>query len=1062
MRKRVFLLLSFVLAVAMSIGVLTACGGGKGTVELNKTSLTLVVGKAQSLTATASNGSEIEWSSDNESVASVAENGRVTAVATGTANVKATAKKGGASATCAVTVVSIDFKSGDEVVTEISMDMRTDLQLSIVTSDNSTATAWKSGDDEVATVSESGLVTGVFPGETNITVTTSSGVNAQIAVTVNPSGDFQEIVEGSANAAAGEWWYYTNKADGRQTNVNVANYFEGTVTFDYSGEGNWYIDDIQLGHKAPNGTTAGWKKVTGKIVSDVAGAITIFDTTVVLVEGDTTFSVCYQQTSGGNDLFIRFANTKAGSLLNAASVVISDLVWEDHTVEDLTTPSFTLTESDVAIEDNTNEIEGVEFYQIGLFKDADAKTPTYTQNFDISGGELDVSTVETNGEYIVRVKAVGNPGYNSSAWSEGNDVTYTVNNASISYKLADSGESGATASGKWTYWAGDGGTVKETPTYANGTVTLKSVDFGWAFYSTQIFRYYGAYSTGTDLRVTMNINSTHAGHITISGNVVELKVGNNEIELYYKAPAGATISIQMGVNGSNPPVDLKVDSENENDVIVVLFSNVVVEEFIPEPLETPSGEYTEVGEGDEKSVVITIIDEVNDETLVAKYEVGFFDASDKLIGTATIEEDGTFSDLAIKDGTYSLKVRAVPNKAAYGNSEWSAAIKEGYVIDNGGITYNIEFGGSGESVNSSTNPGTWFYWNDQNWTGSTVKMNQAIFSRNTVTLSYTVTAGASNNGVQLFYVNPDLTNGKDYKLTLKIHSDEAVDVTINGTAYSLVKGDNNLTVYYKEVEGHASSFSMQVKVSKDTVANNSLVLSELAWAEYTYIKLDAPVIAIDSEGVVTITDTNEAGVAGYVAGYYDNGGKLIASVKVENGKKIDVSVVQSGDYKVKLMAKAAQGSGYSDSDWSASVDYTVVNDAGVQYDMFLAADQESQYTDKFAVWAVQSAWDLSGNVDVSTAKYDNGTITITFTSSGTCTFGLQLKYKNTQGASGCSFDIEASSDMSIQIGNPIQSNVSLTANESQSLTFKGDYFYLHVDTSKTSGGTITVTNIQWN
>ena len=341
-------------------------------------------------------------------------------------------------------------------------------------------------------------------------------------------------------------------------------------------------------------------------------------------------------------------------------------------------------------------------------------------------------------------------------------------------------------------------------------------------------------------------------------------------------------------------------------------------------------------------------------------------------------------------------------------------------------------------------------------------MNQAIFSRNTVTLSYTVTAGASNNGVQLFYVNPDLTNGKDYKLTLKIHSDEAVDVTINGTAYSLVKGDNNLTVYYKEVEGHASSFSMQVKVSKDTVANNSLVLSELAWAEYTYIKLDAPVIAIDSEGVVTITDTNEAGVAGYVAGYYDNSGKLIASVNVENGKKIDVSVVQSGDYRVKLMAKAAQGSGYSDSDWSASVDYTVVNDAGVQYDMFLAADQESQYTDKFAVWAVQSAWGLSGNVDVSTAKYDNGTITITFTSSGTCTFGLQLKYKNTQGASGCSFDIEASSDMSIQIGNPMQSNVSLTAHESQSLTSKGDYFYLHVDTSKTSGGTITVTNIQWN
>ena len=48
----------------------------------------------------------------------------------------------------------------------------------------------------------------------------------------------------------------------------------------------------------------------------------------------------------------------------------------------------------------------------------------------------------------------------------------------------------------------------------------------------------------------MKINATVAGSITIAGEVIELKVGNNTINLENKTQgANSTFSIQFGVNG---------------------------------------------------------------------------------------------------------------------------------------------------------------------------------------------------------------------------------------------------------------------------------------------------------------------------------------------------------------------------------------------------------------------------------------------------------------------------------------------------------------------------------
>lgn len=79
-------------------------------VSLDKTELALTVGDTQALTATITpddaNNKSVSWSSDKPSVATVDENGKVTAVAEGTAKITVTTVDGKKTADCAVTVTA--------------------------------------------------------------------------------------------------------------------------------------------------------------------------------------------------------------------------------------------------------------------------------------------------------------------------------------------------------------------------------------------------------------------------------------------------------------------------------------------------------------------------------------------------------------------------------------------------------------------------------------------------------------------------------------------------------------------------------------------------------------------------------------------------------------------------------------------------------------------------------------------------------------------------------------------------------------------------------------------
>ena len=78
------------------------------SVALNKSALTLTIGATVKLTATVSPDDAADksviWSSDNEPVATVSDDGTVTAVAAGTATITVTTTDGGKTASCTVTV----------------------------------------------------------------------------------------------------------------------------------------------------------------------------------------------------------------------------------------------------------------------------------------------------------------------------------------------------------------------------------------------------------------------------------------------------------------------------------------------------------------------------------------------------------------------------------------------------------------------------------------------------------------------------------------------------------------------------------------------------------------------------------------------------------------------------------------------------------------------------------------------------------------------------------------------------------------------------------------------
>ncbi len=151
---------------------------------------TVAVGKTYKITPTfkpayASN-KKVTWSVDTVSVATVDQNGVVTAKKVGTATVTCKSADGGFVAKCKITVI-IPTTSVKLSKTSATVNSGKNLSLSATVSPSNATdktVKWKSSNTAVAKVSSAGVVTAVAGGSAEITATASGGQTAVCKITV--------------------------------------------------------------------------------------------------------------------------------------------------------------------------------------------------------------------------------------------------------------------------------------------------------------------------------------------------------------------------------------------------------------------------------------------------------------------------------------------------------------------------------------------------------------------------------------------------------------------------------------------------------------------------------------------------------------------------------------------------------------------------------------------------------------------------------------------------------------------------------------------------------------
>lgn len=162
-------------------------------VSLNQTTAAIRTGGTLQLTKTitpnnATNQS-VQWTSSNTAVATVSASGLITAVANGTANIQVQTVDGSYTASCAVTVttgVTGVTVAPSTVTLSLAGTKTSQLTPTVAPAAASNkAVTYTSSAPAVATVSSTGLVTGISAGSATITVTTVDGsFTATTAVTV--------------------------------------------------------------------------------------------------------------------------------------------------------------------------------------------------------------------------------------------------------------------------------------------------------------------------------------------------------------------------------------------------------------------------------------------------------------------------------------------------------------------------------------------------------------------------------------------------------------------------------------------------------------------------------------------------------------------------------------------------------------------------------------------------------------------------------------------------------------------------------------------------------------
>lgn len=180
------------------------------SVSLSASNLKLAVGgEPSTLTATVepnnATNKNVSWSSSDPEVATVAD-GVVTPVKAGAATITVTTEDGEYSATCKVTVIqpATGITLDKQKVTLVGAATE-QLKATVVPAEADQTVVWKSSNESVATVDQTGKVTSVSKGAATITASTEDGTYSQdCAVTVSNPATNLTVDQTALNLKKGE------------------------------------------------------------------------------------------------------------------------------------------------------------------------------------------------------------------------------------------------------------------------------------------------------------------------------------------------------------------------------------------------------------------------------------------------------------------------------------------------------------------------------------------------------------------------------------------------------------------------------------------------------------------------------------------------------------------------------------------------------------------------------------------------------------------------------------------------------------------------------------------
>lgn len=259
-----------VLAILFAICFSSSCTKYDNTkvaeVRINKTELTLIERDFETLVATVTPATalnrKVTWNSDDPNVAKVDETGRVTAVKAGKANIIVITEDGNKTASCKVTVEAI-------AVTGISFNKK---DLTLVKGGSETLTVkvipknasnknitWSSDNPEIVEVNETGKITAIKAGETNITATSEDrnrSVSCSVTVVEGETININGVSLSMVYVQGGTFWMGAQADDPAGQNYDPDAFSWDAPVHQVTLTQNYYIGQYEV-------TQALWEAVTG-------------------------------------------------------------------------------------------------------------------------------------------------------------------------------------------------------------------------------------------------------------------------------------------------------------------------------------------------------------------------------------------------------------------------------------------------------------------------------------------------------------------------------------------------------------------------------------------------------------------------------------------------------------------------------------------------------------------------------------------------------------------------------------------------------------------------------